>query len=47
MPIDPGPPGAVRDCDRGGIAALRELHEALGEMLSARQSWDAIRPRRR
>ncbi|WP_412743704.1 hypothetical protein [Krasilnikovia sp. MM14-A1004] len=47
MPIDPGPPGAVRDWDRGDIAALRELHEALGEMLSARQSWDARRPRRR
>ncbi|GAB1644318.1 hypothetical protein KRMM14A1259_47410 [Krasilnikovia sp. MM14-A1259] len=41
VPIDPGPPGAVRDWDRNDIAALRELHEALGEMLSARQSWDA------
>jgi hypothetical protein len=39
--------GAVREWTTPDVATLRELHGAVGDLLSARRSWDAIRPRRR
>jgi hypothetical protein len=44
VPIDPGqPPRAVPAWTAAHVAALRELHAALGAMLSARRRWDALR----
>ncbi|GAA4606331.1 hypothetical protein BJY16_005775 [Actinoplanes octamycinicus] len=45
VPIDPGPPGHPRDWTRADVAALQELHTALGEMLTARRGWDTSRRR--
>lgn len=43
VPIDPGQPDQVRDWAATDIAVLREVHAALGEMLTARRNWDALR----
>jgi hypothetical protein len=43
VPIDPGTPAQVRDWTPADISALRELHEALGEMLAGRRRWDGLR----
>lgn len=43
VPIDPGRAGQVRGWTGADVAALRELHAALGEMLAARRSWDELR----
>lgn len=45
VPIDPGAPGAVRNWTARDVAALRELHAALGDLLDTRRSWDARRRR--
>jgi hypothetical protein len=33
----------VREWTAREVAALRELHEAVGDLLSARRSWDVVR----
>lgn len=43
VPFDPGRAGHVREWSAEDIAVLRELHAALGEVLSSRRSWDAVR----
>jgi hypothetical protein len=44
VPIDPGqPPRPEPAWTAAHIAALRELHAALGAMLNARRQWDALR----
>jgi hypothetical protein len=44
VPIDPGqPPRPVPAWTAEHVAALRELHAALGAMLTARRHWDALR----
>jgi hypothetical protein len=43
VPIDPGRPDQVRDWTAEDVAVLREVHTALGEMLTARQHWDGLR----
>ncbi|MEU4689083.1 hypothetical protein [Actinoplanes sp. NPDC023714] len=46
VPIDPGHPDRIRDWGAQDVAALRELHTALGEMLEARRAWDGLRRHR-
>ncbi|MFI5493579.1 hypothetical protein [Actinoplanes sp. NPDC051859] len=38
VPIDPGPPGAVRNWTARDVAALREFQAALGDLLDTRRS---------
>jgi hypothetical protein len=46
VPTDPGREVKVRDWTAADVAVLRELHEALGQMLDARREWDGLRRRR-
>ncbi|WP_328475807.1 hypothetical protein OHA21_20295 [Actinoplanes sp. NBC_00393] len=46
VPIDPGRDVKVRDWTAVDVAVLRELHEALGQMLDARREWDGLRRHR-
>ena len=46
VPIDPGRPDKIREWSADDVAALQELHAALGEMLDTRRTWDGLRRRR-
>ncbi|MGK5681655.1 hypothetical protein [Actinoplanes sp. URMC 104] len=47
VPLDPGSSTThVRDWSRDDVAALQELHTALGQLLETRRAYDAVRRRR-
>ena len=47
VPVDPGRSAHdVREWQVQDVQALQELHEALGQMLSARRAYDAVRRHR-
>jgi hypothetical protein len=43
VPIAPGREPSVREWTAQDVAVLRELHEALGQMLKTRREWDGLR----
>jgi hypothetical protein len=45
VPLDPGAPTRVRNWTTSDVAVLRELHAALGDVLSTRRRWDELRRR--
>lgn len=43
VPLDPGQTRHVREWSRADVDVLRELHEALGQVLTTRRQWDLLR----
>jgi len=43
VPLDPGRSRKVREWSRADVDVLRELHEAVGQVLATRREWDLLR----
>jgi hypothetical protein len=43
VPLDPGKTSKVREWTRTNVEVTRELHEAVGPVLTTRRQWDRLR----